>query len=104
MIKPKPQVAPSIRFTRNLQWGNYDFDVLDLQRFLNDNVFQLTQTGFGSPDNETTYFGPLTKAALIKFQEAHHEEILAPWGLTKGTGYFGSTTRAFINSLFEEGE
>lgn len=100
----KPLIAPSMQFTKNLQWGNYDFDVFDLQRFLNTNRFQLAEAGFGSLGNETSYFGPLTHNALIRFQEAYTEEILRPWGLTRGTGYLGSTTRAFINALIEEEE
>ncbi|KKT29040.1 MAG: hypothetical protein UX43_C0010G0024, partial [Candidatus Giovannonibacteria bacterium GW2011_GWB1_46_20] len=59
----------------------------------------LAKTGPGSPRNETDFFGPLTKAAVIRCQEQHAQEILAPWGLTKGTGFVGKTTRAKINEL-----
>ena len=47
----------------------------------------------------TGYFGPITKAALIKFQERYSEDILKPLNLEKGTGYFGPKSRAYLNGI-----
>jgi glycosyltransferase involved in cell wall biosynthesis len=44
----------------------------------------------GSQGNETTKFGPATKAALIKYQKAK--------GISPAAGYFGPKTRASVNS------
>ncbi|MDP3882551.1 MAG: IPT/TIG domain-containing protein [Candidatus Staskawiczbacteria bacterium] len=52
-----------------------------------------------APDTSNTY-GRGTAAAIAKFQEKYASEILAPYGLTKGTGYFGNSTRAKLNELY----
>jgi hypothetical protein len=93
-----PPAVPSVAFVRNLSIGMTGLDVLALQRFLNTHGFILSLAGPGSPGNETTKFGALTRAALIRFQEAHAKDILAPVGLSKGTGFFGKATRNFINA------
>jgi len=77
-------------FTRNLEVGGTGDEVLALQKFLNVNGFTIADSGPGSPGNETTTFGGLTRAALAKFQAAN--------GITPSVGYFGPKTRAFINA------
>jgi len=47
----------------------------------------------------TGYFGPITKRALIKFQEKYQKEILSPIHLKKGTGFFGPLTRNFLKEI-----
>lgn len=94
-----PSQGSSYTFTRNLVMGSTGADVKELQKFLNAQGFLVAVVGLGSPGNETTYFGGLTKTALIRFQDAHKQEILAPVGLTKGTGFFGSSTRNKVHGL-----
>ena len=72
-------------------------DVRQLQMFLNTHGYKITDTSSGSPGKETIYFGFATKAALIKFQNAYKSEILAPTGLTNGTGFFGPSTLRKMN-------
>jgi hypothetical protein len=86
-------------FTIDLELGAVHPDVVELQKFLNNNGFTVSVSGPGSLEKETNYFGSLTRAALIKFQDANSEAILSPVGLTKGTGYFGKSTISFISSL-----
>lgn len=83
-------------FVQNLSLRDSSLDVQKLQQYLNAHGALLAAAGSGSPGQETNYFGLLTYQALIKFQNAHMEDILAPVGLTQGSGYFGPSTRAYI--------
>jgi len=52
------------------------------------------------PNGEVNgFFGKATKEAVIKFQEKYSEDILKPFGLSKGTGIVSKTTREKLNSL-----
>jgi len=85
-------------FNRNLTVGYYGDDVLALQQRLNQSsITQLASNGPGSPGQETRYFGPLTRQAVIKFQDLYKSEVLTPLGLSRGTGYFGPSTRKKLN-------
>ncbi len=81
-----PSACVGITFTRDLYQGMSGDDVKCLQALLEV-----------SP--QTGYFGPLTYEAVVKFQEKYASEILAPLGLTAGTGYVGPKTRAKLNEL-----
>jgi hypothetical protein len=80
-------------FGRSLTVGSVGEDVRQLQKILNAEGFVVAKTGPGSVGNESTYFGPATKAALIKYQNYYHTDI----GITAGTGYFGPATMKFMN-------
>lgn len=87
-------------FTRTLALGMRGEDVRALQEFLNtDRETHITETGAGSPGNETDYFGFATKRALIKFQEKYRADVLAPLNLTQGTGVFGARTRGKVAAM-----
>lgn len=87
-------------FPRTLKMGMRGEDVRALQVVLNADVeTRIATSGAGSPGSETDYFGPATKRALVKFQEKYRAEVLAPAGLTTGTGVFGEKTRIKVKAL-----
>jgi hypothetical protein len=47
----------------------------------------------------TGNFLTLTRQAVVRFQEKYSSEILAPLGLSQGTGYVGLKTREKINQI-----
>ena len=76
------------QFTKDLSFGmKNDVEVRCLQEFL-----KVLVTG-----NFFTY----THEAVIRFQEKYAQEILAPIGKSKGTGYVGFLTRQKLNQLFQ---
>ena len=89
-----------VTFTQSHKLGDRGGQVQDIQRFLNtDPDTRVAATGPGSPGNETTYFGPATKAAVSKFQAKYASDILAPVGLTAPTGFWGPSTIAKANAI-----
>jgi len=83
--------ATNFALTRNLYFGRSGDDVRALQRFLNQNGYIVAAIGPGSPGQETVYFGPATRAAVIKYQLAYS---IAP-----AVGYVGVLTRASLALL-----
>ncbi|MBU3964583.1 peptidoglycan-binding protein [Patescibacteria group bacterium] len=89
-------IPDGFTFQNALKYGMTSNDVKYLQIILKEEI--------GAPTYPTTvgatgYFGSITKASVIAFQEKYTSAILSSWGLTKGTGYVGETTRAKLNSL-----
>lgn len=96
-----PQITDAYTFTRTLSEGDRGRDVIELQKILNSNSDTAVSksNNRGSYGNETDYFGPLTKDAVIRFQNLYAENILYPNNLSKGTGFVGKSTIAFLNSI-----
>ena len=90
-VVPISTVIDSFKFTKDLFIGVYDLEVLELQKFLNNNGYLLANDGPGSIGNETDFFGLRTKEALIKFQKANN--------IKPAVGYFGPITRDLVNTF-----
>ncbi|MDO8576010.1 MAG: peptidoglycan DD-metalloendopeptidase family protein [bacterium] len=97
LIAPQSSAAPptstpiststqAFVFTRNLYFGIGGEDVRALQQALNRNGYVVAAAGPGSLGQETAYFGPATRAAVIKYQLVR--------GISPSVGYVGVLTRA----------
>jgi len=91
-----PAACVGVTFTRNLSLGASGSDVKCLQAILNQSAdTQVAASGAGSPGNETTYFGSLTQAAVVKFQTKN--------AISPAAGYVGPITRAKLNDILSAG-
>ena len=87
VVVASTSTSAAMTWSRSLKLGVRGADVKDLQVFLNMCAdTKVSNSGAGSPGMETTYFGPATKAAVIKFQAAR--------GVSPQSGLFGPLSRA----------
>lgn len=86
----KPLTKSVYHFSKDLELGDRDADVLQLQKYLNLRGFTVATSGAGSPGNETDYFGPATQTALVNFQKEYN--------IVPASGYFGLVTRDLVNN------
>jgi len=92
--KKEAKISFKYTFTRSLKVGMRGNDVKKLQ-------LALKELGFFTYPTATGYFGGITKKAVIEFQEFYANAILKFFGLTKGTGYVGRTTKAKLHKLMK---
>jgi peptidoglycan hydrolase-like protein with peptidoglycan-binding domain len=87
--------ACSFQFDKNLRRGMSNADVKNLQIVLN----YLPTANNGATIATTGYFGTVTEAAVIAFQNMWSNKILIPNGMSAGNGFVGAATRAVLNTL-----
>ncbi len=82
-------------FNTNLKIDDSGPEISSLARVLQKENIYIDQ-GEGLP----VTFNEKVSSAVITFQEKYASEILAPYGLPRGTGYVGKFTRAKLNKLY----
>jgi hypothetical protein len=101
--QPAPtQSTSAVAITTALSFGMIDPQVVLLQQLLNAAGFTITSSGPGSPGQETTKFGSLTRDAVRRFQCA---QGIACSGdeYSSGYGYVGVHTRSALMTIAQNG-
>jgi peptidoglycan hydrolase-like protein with peptidoglycan-binding domain len=94
------KLAAAFLITSSLSLGSTGNSVKELQKILNsDPTTKVAMVGPGSPGQETAYFGPATKRAVINFQNKYAQDVLVPAGLLLGNGYVGPLTMKKLNTI-----
>lgn len=91
--------TPPVAINREFDLGITDPQVKELQKFLNKLGFTVASAGAGSSGQETEYYGPLTQAAVQKFQKSYG---IVSGGDAASTGYgrVGPQTLKKIQELY----
>ncbi len=89
---PAP-VAWCHTFNNALRVGDYGPEVDML-------VTALSKEGFFSTIRTYPSFDEYIASVVVEFQEKYASEVLKPYGLKRGTGYVGKSTRAKLNQLY----
>lgn len=98
LINPASTLAQTATFqvfTLNLKFGIANQQVAILQQLLADESPEIYPEKMVSG-----YFGPLTKAAVERFQTKYASEVLAPAGIDTPTGFVGYYTRTKLNKVY----
>lgn len=86
----------ALAVTKTLKEGDRGSDVMILQKILNmSDGTRVTVSGPGSPGSETIHYGPLTRAAVKKFQALYAAEL----GTAETTGVLDERTRGKVNEI-----
>lgn len=83
-------ISPNFNFTQNATVRSINNEVINIQRMLNIMGYTVATNGVGSKGNESQFFGPKTRLALIRFQRAF---------AIPATGFFGPLSRAAMNRI-----
>lgn len=95
-VKVFEGIPSGFKFETDLKYGMENDEVKYLQIILKKEVGPPT---FPEHISATGWFGWITEVAVKKFQEKYAQDILAPWGLTEGSGIVRQNTRAKLNGL-----
>lgn len=87
-------IPSGYKFTVAMAQGETSESVKYLQAFLKAQGSEIYPEGL-----VTGYYGPMTAAAVTKFQEKYAAEVLVPLELSAGTGFAGAKTIAKINAM-----
>ena len=83
-------------FNESLRYGDYGTDIEALHTALEKEGFNIDI----SEKKGVASFERTTASAVVGFQEKYIHDILAPYGLKRGTGFVGKTTRAKLNAIY----